>query len=249
VIAERRQPDVFEYWESKSRSQILRQPHIRDNIIEAMRANPSKSFDQIAEDIGHWCSASTIHKWIQSHHGYTTYAQRSLPLLTEQQKRKHVNFGKHLRNNWGLPRQKIMWINYDEKWFFGWASRCNAKMCELLGLERTHFYIYHKCHIEKVMAVAFTACAFDQNVENGGHGIKLGLYRVQAAPIAKKTVRERVLETRTARFALTDVSFATKTTPTLWIATWSDPMKGHPTNRSSRSWPSSAIRSFRKSLN
>jgi len=40
------------------------------------------------------------------------------------------------------------------------------------------------------MAVAFTAYAFDGNVENGGDGIKLGLYRVQAARIAKKTVRK-----------------------------------------------------------
>jgi hypothetical protein len=38
------------------------------------------------------------------------------------------------------------------------------------------------------MAVAFTAYAFDSNVENGGHGIKLGLYHVQAAYIAQRNV-------------------------------------------------------------
>lgn len=179
-----------QYWESRSRSQIERQPFIADNIIEAMRANPAKSYAQISADIGHWCCAATIQKWISSKLGCATYAQRTLPLLTTAQMEKHVAFAKRLRNNWGLPPQKILWIHYDEKWFFGWVNRCNAKMCEVLGLERTHTYIYHKNHIEKVMAVAFTAFAFNGNVENGGDGIKLGLYRVQAARIAKKTVRK-----------------------------------------------------------
>jgi hypothetical protein len=70
------------------------------------------------------------------------------------------------------------------------VSRCNAKMCEILGIEKTHTYLYHKCHINKVMAVAFTAYAFDSNVENGGHGVKLGLYRVQAARVAQRDVRQ-----------------------------------------------------------
>ena len=48
-----------------------------------------------------------------------------------------------------------------------------------------HTYLYNKCHINKVMAVvAFTAYAFDSNVENGGNDVKLGLYRVQAARVA-----------------------------------------------------------------
>jgi hypothetical protein len=83
-----------------------------------------------------------------------------------------------------------MWINYDEKWFYGWVSRCNAKMCEILGLEKTHTYLYHEYHINKVMAVAFTTYAFDSNVENGGNGVTLGLYCVQAARVAQSDVRE-----------------------------------------------------------
>lgn len=182
--------DEQAYWQFQSRSKLEEQPYIADRIIESLRANPTKSFDKVAEDIGHWCSASAIKRWIKTKSGYQTYMQRTLPLLTTEQKKRHVNFATHLRNNWGLPRQKVLWIHYDEKWFYGWVNRSNAKMCEVLGLERSHTYIYHKCHIEKVMAVAFTAFAFDQNIENGGHGIKLGLYRVQAARIAKRDVKE-----------------------------------------------------------
>ena len=40
------------------------------------------------------------------------------------------------------------------------------------------------------MAVAFTAYAFDSTVENGGHGVKIGFYRVQAAHVAQWDVRE-----------------------------------------------------------
>ncbi len=32
------------------------------------------------------------------------------------------------------------------------------------------------CHINKVMAMAFTAFAFYSSVVNGGHGVKIGLY-------------------------------------------------------------------------
>lgn len=176
------------YWESQARTKIARQPYIRDNIIEAMRANPSKSFQSISEDIGHWCSASTIHKWFYSH-GYCMYVQRALPLLTEAQKKKHIDFSKHLLNFWGLPRQKFLLVHYDEKWFLGWVSRATAKMCELLGLDKSQTHIYHRNHPEKVMTIAVTAFAFDKNPENGGHGIKIGLYRAQGARIAQKQVR------------------------------------------------------------
>jgi hypothetical protein len=64
VLAE---PMERDYWEALSRSKIARQPQIRDNIIEVMRANPAKSFEQIAQDIGNWCSARTIVRWIVQH--------------------------------------------------------------------------------------------------------------------------------------------------------------------------------------
>ena len=98
-----------DFWESLSWVMIARQPTIRDSIIESLHANPSKSFEQVAQDINNWCSASTIHT-----------------------------------------------------------------------------FVYHKKHIEKFMAIACTTFAFDLNIENGGHGLQLGLYRVQRARIAKK---------------------------------------------------------------
>jgi hypothetical protein len=88
---------------------------------------------------------------------------------------KHVSFAKHLRNNWGLPRSgKYLWLNFDEKWFYGMVLRTNAKMCEELGLDKMYTWIYHKNHVEKVMAVAVTGYAFEGNVDNGGHGVKIG---------------------------------------------------------------------------
>jgi hypothetical protein len=168
-----------EMWEAAARGKIERQPTIRNDILEALRANPSKSFDNIAEDIGYWCSSQTIQRWFASHDDYKLYTERPLPLLSTQQMKKHVDFSRHLRNNWGLPRQNILWIHYDEKWFYGWVCRTTAKKCAQLGIEKTHTYLYHKRHIEKVMAVAFTAFSFDRDIEKGGDGIKLGIYRVQ----------------------------------------------------------------------
>jgi hypothetical protein len=78
--------NLRDYWEAMSQSKVARQPHIRDNIIEVMRANPAKSFEQIAHDIGNWCSVRTLARWISQHSGYATYVQRALPLLTAVQK-------------------------------------------------------------------------------------------------------------------------------------------------------------------
>jgi hypothetical protein len=51
--------------------------------------------------------------------------------------------------------------------------------------------LYHKCHIDKVMFVAFAVLAYDRGVENGGKSVKLGFYRVQGARVAKNQVKER----------------------------------------------------------
>ena len=40
------------------------------------------------------------------------------------------------------------------------------------------------------MMVALTGFAFDGNTENGGVGVKLGIYSVQGTQISKKTVRK-----------------------------------------------------------
>ena len=40
------------------------------------------------------------------------------------------------------------------------------------------------------MGVAVTGYAYENNVENGGVGLKLGLYRAEAAMVAKKQQRQ-----------------------------------------------------------
>jgi hypothetical protein len=60
-------------------------------------------------------------------------------------------------------------------------------MCAELGIEKHEYYIYHKSHIKQVMAVAITGYAFDGSPANGGDGLKIGIYRVQAARIEKRS--------------------------------------------------------------
>jgi hypothetical protein len=182
------------YWELQAQGKAARQPQIRDDIIENKRANPFKSYEQLCYDIDSWATVTTIQGWFTKQGARMMYAERALPLLTSVERAKHVTFCRRLCNNWGLAaaeQQKILWIHYDEKWFYSWISRQAANTCELLGLEKSHTYHYDKCHIDKVMAVAFTAFAFDSNrIEDGGKGVKLGLYRVQESRAAKKLVKK-----------------------------------------------------------
>jgi hypothetical protein len=71
-----------------------------------------------------------------SHDTYCKYVERILPLLSLQQMVKHVAFSQLVQNNWGLPQTKYLWIHYDEKWFFGFLRRANAKMCAELGIKK-----------------------------------------------------------------------------------------------------------------
>jgi hypothetical protein len=76
-----------------------------------------------------------------------------LPLLSIVQREKHVTLSKLLRSNWNLPKAKYLWIHYDEKWFYVFVTRSNAKKCPELGLEKEMHAIYHRNHISKVMEV------------------------------------------------------------------------------------------------
>ncbi len=179
-----------EVWAMKERKHDNQQPLIAERVIQSLQTNASKYFGAVCLDIGEWCSATTIQAWLASFKSYSVYVERVLQLLSIVQREKHVTFSKLLRSNWNLPKAKYLWIHYDEKWFYGFVTRSNAKKCPELGLEKEMHAIYHRNHISKVMAVAFTGYTIDDHVENGGDGLKLGFFRVQSARVAAKRVRK-----------------------------------------------------------
>ena len=182
-------------WEAEARRHDEEWASIKDRIILSLQNNGSKGFQQVEADIGGWCSHTTIAKWLKQHETYTIYTERIIPLLTTEQKNKQHKFASHLTMHWGLPAErlrKVLWVHYDEKWFWGMVARSNAKKCDEIGLARENYYAYHKNYVNKVMVLAITGYAFENHIENGGHGIKLALVRIQAAKIAKKTQRKGV---------------------------------------------------------
>jgi hypothetical protein len=121
---------------------------------------------------------------------YKNYVTHLLPSLSEEQKRKHVKFAKHVRTRWNLPPGKYIWLHYDEKWFWGFVGCGNAKMAPSAGIKKSAKSAYHRSHIDKVMGIAFTGLAFDADIENGGDGLKIGFFHCQAARLSKKQVRK-----------------------------------------------------------
>jgi hypothetical protein len=193
--------DERENWVAMAREHDEIQPYIRDLLVHAIIDDPNKSFERLSADIGYWCCASTIHRWLQQHPDYKNYVTRLLPSLSEEQKRKHVEFAKHVRARWNLPPGKYIWLHYDEKWFWGFVGRGNAKMAPSAGINKSTKSAYHRSHIDKVMGIAFTGFAFDTYIENGGDGLKIGFFHCQVARIAKKQVREsRRMETGELRY-------------------------------------------------
>jgi hypothetical protein len=77
-------------------------------------------------------------------------------------------------------------------WFWGLVTRRGAKCCEELGINQQSLKAYHKCQINKVMAIAFTAFAFEDSMDNGVVGEKLKLIRPLGKNVASRIQRKAV---------------------------------------------------------
>ena len=185
-------PDDRVLWESEARRHDALQPTIKHLIIQSLKNNPKLSWEALEGKIDRWCSASTIRRWVTSFDGYQTYCERIIPNLSEKQKKEHATFAKHFRNNWGLGSGKYLLIMYDEKWFWGLVTRRGAKACKELGVDKLCFKAYHKCHINKVMGIAFTGHAFTDNIENGGSAEKIAFIRAKGKKLAARNQRAAV---------------------------------------------------------
>jgi hypothetical protein len=183
AVAERR------LWDAKARAHVERQPEINPLLVAALKQNPASSWFRLSGVINNWCSPSAIQRWMTSHASYSNYAEMIIPLLSLPQKVKHLAFARRLRANWYRGGGKFLLINYDEKWFWGLVLRAAAKECTELGLDPRSFETFHKSHIDKVMAIAFTAFAFIDSMENGGIGLKLAFVRAEGAKIAARMQR------------------------------------------------------------
>ena len=117
------------------------------------------------------------------------YSERVIPKLTAKQRAAHLAFAQAYRNNHGLGKGKFLMVHYDEKWFYGLVCRKNSKACPSLNAHPQDLKAHHKSHIEKVMVVAATAFAYEDNMESGGTGVKVGLFRCQVPRIAQRLQR------------------------------------------------------------
>ena len=76
----------------------------------------------------------------------------------------------------------FLFLNYDEKWFWGMVTRSTAHSFD--EIDTTDQF-----HINETMAVVFTGYAFEDRINNGGEGVKLGYFRAQSNKVAKRQVK------------------------------------------------------------
>jgi hypothetical protein len=60
------EPDTKRNWDMVAREHDEQQLNIKQRIIEALKANPKIYWQALEETIQHWCSASTIRRWVTS---------------------------------------------------------------------------------------------------------------------------------------------------------------------------------------
>jgi hypothetical protein len=98
-------------YERLAKEHDAQQPYIKDDIMDALKmVNNCRSYRLLSNRINNWCAPYTIETWLRSHPSYNVYAKNIKPGLTPQNQEKQVVFSKHVRNRWGLPRGKILWI-------------------------------------------------------------------------------------------------------------------------------------------
>ena len=194
--------DERAYYERLAREHDDRQPYVQQDILDALiNGHSCHSYRALSKQINNWCSPWTIHKWLTSHPSYYIYSKNIKPGLSEPNKVKQVEFSKHVRNRWGLPPGKFLWIHSDEKWFHALVPRQNAKACEELGLRRQSYSVHHKSHIKKVMAHCTVGYLFDTNVEDGGEGFLIGLHRCANFKVPLRDVRFSSKDPTTGRIS------------------------------------------------
>jgi hypothetical protein len=181
--------DEKEPFEKIARDKHVRQALMVQCVTEALQkktgGNCLRSFRSLANATDNWCSHVTIMNWLQRQPTYATYSKNVRPGLTEANRTKQVEFGKHVHAFWNLPPgTKVLWTMSDEKWWHGLVLRTFAKMCPALGIDKEIFTCHHKNHIGKVMAHATVGYCFSGDPENGGEGVLVGLHRCQAFKVA-----------------------------------------------------------------
>ena len=72
------------------------------------------------------------------------------------------------------------------------VTRSSAKMCAKLGIKPTTFACYHNNHINKCIAVAATAFALKDSIDNGGDTMKLGFVCSRQYKISYRLVTRNI---------------------------------------------------------
>ena len=137
---------------------------------------PSHMMRESPRTWGNWCvPESSIQKVDEVSQVRLGYAQRNTPpLLNDDQNKEHV------RVLWNHTQKKIGGVS-TAKIKFLWSTMTRSvssvglcrvkckKVCVCSALRQdTCAYLYHKGHIDKVMAVCIY---FDGSTENGGMGV------------------------------------------------------------------------------
>ncbi len=195
-------PEEMSYYARLAREHDERQPYIKQDILDTLILGHScYSYRALSKQINNWCSSCAIQKWLTSHPSYYIYAKNIKPDLSEPNKIKQVLFSKHVRNYWGLPPGKFVWIHSDEKWFHALVPRQNAKACEELGLKRQSYSVHHKSHIKTSNGSLYSRYIFDTHAEDGGEGFLIGLHRCANFKVPLRDVRFSSKDPETGRIS------------------------------------------------
>jgi hypothetical protein len=138
--------DISEYTRLAKQHDV-RQPFIKEDILDAlMVVNNCHSYRALSKHINNfWCSPYTIETWLRSHPTFNVYAKNTKLGLTAQNREKQVIFSKRVRNRWGLPPGKFLWIHSDEKSGTRWSSDVGLRIIIACSWAKKNLVLYRSC--------------------------------------------------------------------------------------------------------
>jgi hypothetical protein len=99
-----------------------------------------------------------------------------IPLLSNQQKKSHLEFAKHFRNNFFFKKESVSSFTATRNGCWVWQSRRAPGLPRSWLLTSRLFKRTTRVQFNKTMAVAFAGFAFEDNIEKSGKAFKLGFF-------------------------------------------------------------------------
>lgn len=171
-------PEEKQQYEYLAQEKRMRAGFIKEDAISTLQRFRGKiSWQRLADQIGNCCDASTLRRYFTNTEDFKYVSIGTMPLLTHAHIAQRILYAHDFWLWWNTAKffsVPVLYVHWDEKWFYALVCRMHAKSILSLGVDPSDFKVGHRSHIGKVLMIAVVGCLYrDGCVSGGGEGFKI----------------------------------------------------------------------------